>query len=705
MRNKTFTFYNKLFSFLLGAIFCISTQVYTQAFIMLPADGIGDLGASTSQIAPTPYRSDQDHNRFQTIYTRDNLLAGGAPTSGPVDILSVGFHIAQVINAPFYTSGTGLVNYTIKMRNIPVNVTAVGNAFQPIDNSHIVKQPFNLNASVISTTGFHDFILDAPFVWDGVGNILIDVCYGINDGIASANNTRGMVRLHSWNNFTISNISRREFSSTPMNICNSTGNNVQQANHKPVARLGFVPANQTPTCPISVSPSVISICQGQQVNLNVSGASTYQWSNANILSCTTCNNPVATPTENTTIQVIGFNGQCSDTAFVTIQVNTPGNLVLTQQPANAMNLCQGPVTLTVPAGFSNIQWSNGTSQTSQLVVTNPGTYFATAVDPNGCTVTSQNITIQGANIPQVTIESLSAPYLCQGSVTLQANQGLSNYLWSNGATGSQIQISEPGIYSVTAQNADGCIGQSNQIEIFPAYTPEVLINASNTLICQGQSVSIFTTQSFQQYAWSQGGNGPSITVNSPGNYTLTATDQNGCSGTSESIQIENMPTPTAQFTYDQNEGYLIEFSSTSSHANDYLWIFHNGSTSNLINPVFEYPFDGFYQVTLIVTNECGSDTLVSMIEVKKLSVHDFLISPLNVFPNPASDWLSVKIDDAHISHAAIYNALGQIVLKAAFESPNTEGNLLFSIQQLNPGAYFIKFTSPKNQYVARFTKE
>jgi hypothetical protein len=671
---------------------------------MLPPDGIGDLGASTSQVAPTPYRSDQDHNRFQTVYTRDNLIFGGAPASGSVQILSVGFNIAQVINAPFYNSGTGLVNYTIKMRNIPLNITGVGNSFLPIDDSHIVKQPFNLNSSVINTTGFHDFMLDSPFVWDGVGNILIDVCYGINGGIASANNTRGTVLLHSWNNFTQSNISRREFASNSINICNGTGNNVQQANHKPVARFGFVPEQVAPLCPISVSPSSITICQGEQVNLSVSGATNYVWSNPEVLSCNQCNNPVANPSQSITLQVIGSVGDCSDTAFVQIQVNSPADFIIEQTPAGVNTLCQGPVTLSAPSGFTNVQWSNG-SQGAQMLVTEPGTYSATSNDANGCSVSSQSITFNEVPLPEVNIQALSPPYLCSGSVILQANSGFQNYTWSNGATGMSVEIIAPGVYSATAQNAAGCSGQSNAIEVFPAYTLDVQISTPSNFICENQSITLNANQSYAAYQWSTGALSQSITITSSGNYSLTAFDVLGCSGVSNTISIEQIASPNASFSYNQNEGYVIEFNNTSNNAESYLWIFHDGSTSAEQHPIFEYPFDNFYPITLIVSNGCGSDTLNAMVEVKKLSIEHIALSPIIIYPNPAADYIVLDIPFQKQLIIDIFDLSGRLIERISRNQSESHLPLQFQVAHLSPGLYLISIATLNGQYISRFIKQ
>lgn len=72
---------------------------------------------------------------------------------------------------------------------------------------------------------------------------------------------------------------------------------------------------------ITVSPST-DICIGGSTLLAVTGATSYTWSPAAGLSCTTCTNPVANPTNTTVYRVIGKDAyNCfQDTAFVTVGV-------------------------------------------------------------------------------------------------------------------------------------------------------------------------------------------------------------------------------------------------------------------------------------------------------------------------------------------------------------------------------------------------
>jgi gliding motility-associated-like protein len=81
-----------------------------------------------------------------------------------------------------------------------------------------------------------------------------------------------------------------------------------------------IAAIPSPTLITPFSPQ--SINQGESVSLSVSGASTYSWSPATGLSCTTCADPIASPISSTTYVVTGtdVNG-CTATASITVLID------------------------------------------------------------------------------------------------------------------------------------------------------------------------------------------------------------------------------------------------------------------------------------------------------------------------------------------------------------------------------------------------
>jgi len=475
-------------------------------------------------------------------------------------------------------------------------------------------------------------------------------------------------------------------------VCDTMGNIILTSNLKPVTRFGFVPNNNEPPCDFLVSPASPEICVGESVVLSANdGATNYSWSPSIGLSSSNEAEVIASPLETTTYTITGTTGECESIQTVTITVNPVSELAITQDPENAF-LCSGPITLSISSSFSNIEWSNGINDVSSIEINTPGTYSVTATNEFDCLSSSPEITIEQGTIPEVNISPSGDLFLCNGNVVLTANSGLNTYVWSNGATGNSIEVNTPGEYQVSAQNNDECLGQSNIVIVNPSYEVDVEITAPTTSICAGNPVTISTDQTFANYQWSNGGTNISISVNQSGDYSLTVTDENGCTGTSETISIEIVELPIAGFTYEQTNGYMVDFSNTSSGGITFFWNFSGGNSSTQENPSFTYPFEGFYPVTLIVTNDCGSDTIVVSIEVLKLSTGlNPETSGWTVFPNPFNDILTIhpnKIINEDIS-INILNVLGQEVYKSIYFSGN-QSPINIPVKSFSTGVYFIR---------------
>lgn len=101
--------------------------------------------------------------------------------------------------------------------------------------------------------------------------------------------------------------------------------------------------------------------------------------------------------------------------------------------------------------------------------------------------------------------------------------------------------------------------------------------------------------------------------------------------------------PNAIFTFDQT-AQKVQFYNFSSGGQTYKWLFGVGSSSSTdLNPIFKYPNIGDYEVTLIVYNECGSDTFTFPVSVDEMiSVENVQIPDVRIYPNPTSKNLTVE---------------------------------------------------------------
>lgn len=134
--------------------------------------------------------------------------------------------------------------------------------------------------------------------------------------------------------------------------------------------------------------------------------------------------------------------------------------------------------------------------------------------------------------PRITVEGRS--HLCPGeTTTLDAGDGFTDYVWSNGARSRRITISDQqaGAYTVTVTDSNGCINTSPPQIIRANTTPQPTITGP-TKFCAGTTIELRATPGFARYQWSTGATTPTITVSQPGTYTVTVFDSIDCQGSS-----------------------------------------------------------------------------------------------------------------------------------------------------------------------------
>lgn len=104
---------------------------------------------------------------------------------------------------------------------------------------------------------------------------------------------------------------------------------------------------------------------------------------------------------------------------------------------------------------------------------------------------------------------------------------------------------------------------------------------------------------------------PVVLYNSPGTFSasLTVGNSAGSNSITQNNVIVVLASPVAAFTQDVN-GLTVTLTNMSSFGTSYLWNFGDGNTSTAFSPVHTYAVDGFYDVTLNVTNNCGTEMLM-----------------------------------------------------------------------------------------------
>lgn len=182
-------------------------------------------------------------------------------------------------------------------------------------------------------------------------------------------------------------------------------------------------------------------------------------------------------------------------------------------------------TVTADQGVTGATAGEGNTISQVLTNENKGTGSVTYTivsNDAGCTST-QDVTIKVTN-PSVEIQG--ATVICdQQSTTLNVPGKYDSIRWSDGSIGTNLIVSVPGSYSVTAY-LNGCSSTATvrvtacQQEIC---TPEI---KGNTPFCSGDSIVLDAGEGFSSYTWNTGEHTRTITINKPGNYVVHVMGEN-----------------------------------------------------------------------------------------------------------------------------------------------------------------------------------
>jgi hypothetical protein len=134
-------------------------------------------------------------------------------------------------------------------------------------------------------------------------------------------------------------------------------------------------------------------------------------------------------------------------------------ITITPMPTITINVANncGNSTLTATGTGISYAWSNG-EKVPISTVTTAGTYKVTATGAGNCIAVESAIAA-----PKTYPSSNLSVYNNCGNTKLIPTSGLSNYLWSNGATTPDITVSNSGNYSVTLTGTNGCSAIANGI--------------------------------------------------------------------------------------------------------------------------------------------------------------------------------------------------------------------------------------------------
>ena len=263
-------------------------------------------------------------------------------------------------------------------------------------------------------------------------------------------------------------------------------------------------------------------------------------------------------------------GTCNllDTAIAIITVNS-----LPTVTATSSTICVGATATLTAGGATTYTWSSGNTTTFITQTPATTTQYTVIGTKNGCNDTA--ITgIKVNPLPTVTVNSTT---ICTGATTTLTASGTPTYSWNTGDTTSSI-IQSPLVathYTVTGTDTNTC---TNKAIAIVTINPLPVIMVNNPSICIGNTATL-TAGNASTYTWSTGATTASIfdTPSIETNYTVTATDINGCvNSKTTTVTVNPLPVISANNdTICSGNNALL----TATGAFAYVWNTGNNSTS------------------------------------------------------------------------------------------------------------------------------
>jgi PKD repeat protein len=422
---------------------------------------------------------------------------------------------------------------------------------------------------------------------------------------------------------------------------------------------------------------LIGTCSSAQLNATVTGGVEpaggylYSWSPAAGLTSTTIANPVASPASTTTYTVtVTDDHGCIKTASVTVNV-APVLTAVAFADDNLIGDCPGSETqlhVTVNGGEApySFSWLPVTDLSDPAVrepMASPAantTYTVTVTDANGCTATA-SVTVNVA--PPLDVTAAVDDDLigtCDGSVahltaTATGGEGGYAYLWSPATGLSAVDVANPTakpasttVYTVTVTDANGC---TDQATITVNVAPELAVTASADDLFIGTcetSVShldatVTGGEGDYTYKWTPLTGLDDNNIKTPTakpavttTYTVTVTDANGCTATSD-ITITVRPALTLTLAVDDSSigtcsesvAHITSTVGGGEPGYTYLWTPAEGLSSDIDpNPTAKPDATTTYTLTVTDQNGCTISRDITINVVSPLTVTASAADPL-----------------------------------------------------------------------------
>jgi gliding motility-associated-like protein len=322
-----------------------------------------------------------------------------------------------------------------------------------------------------------------------------------------------------------------------------------------------------------------------------------------------------------------------------------------------------------------------TSKVSVLVLTQPTAAFS--VKSSGCTNELILFTNQSTTDPQAT-----PVYSWNFDDTNTDNVSSPTHSYSTPKTYlPSLNVQYSGV--------TGCTSSINKSIVIATSNPPTIV-ADPPSICPQQNSTLSITGTYTSILWSDGNTGLSTSVNSAGDYTLTALDANSCTVTAEITVLSNQ-VPDVQISSDvQNLAPGAKAQLQATGADTYVWApAETLSDPTISNPIASPVTTTTYTVVGSLTGGCSASKEI-IITVNGSSLNIKVPPAFSPNGDQSNDILDI---DGILNYPncvlTIYDGRGRRIFQARGDGDKWDGN--YQGRPVPEGTYYFVFACPSGK--------
>ncbi|OFY19264.1 MAG: hypothetical protein A2X02_02065, partial [Bacteroidetes bacterium GWF2_29_10] len=268
-----------------------------------------------------------------------------------------------------------------------------------------------------------------------------------------------------------------------------------------------------------------TICDGNAVTLNASGATNYYWSNGMSVASIT-----VAPTETTVYSVAGYNNGCYNYDYVTVVVNIKADNI---KPIKDIYINKGDSAFIIAPYADSYKWNTGAiNQVLKLKPTVNTTYTLT-MTINSCFYTD-DVCVNIMN--KITVDAGNNQTICDGGNATLIASGATTYKWSNGATSAKI-IVNPAVSTTYAVTGYSNGASASDIVVVNITEPLSTYAGEDVIICKGGKAYLSAIGG-DKFLWSNDSISQNIVVSPSLKTTYTITAHSGTCSATDNVVVD-----------------------------------------------------------------------------------------------------------------------------------------------------------------------